>query len=306
MRLANKYRPQDFYQVVGQENAKSLLSQMFLEDKEKVQDFHAILLHGASGTGKTTLARIIAKKLEALYIEIDASTNTGIDDIRAMQNTIARKPVGNDNLVIVLDECHMLSTNAFNSLLKTLEEPPSYAYIILCTTEYEKIPTTIAHRCLQIPMKKLSEQELSILVDRVAQEERIKIDERDIKLIASNSEGSARNSLNLLEEYNITGTINVVNDKDIMSLVSNLQKFNTEEVMKIIDNLLKNGITAISVINKINNMLADLVMLTRGNKHLLALFEKTLDIQVKVSQERFFTDDYFRNAMLSLMEKENV
>ncbi|HXK39597.1 MAG TPA: AAA family ATPase, partial [Candidatus Paceibacterota bacterium] len=144
--LYRKYRPQSFDAVRGQDHIVAVLSSAL----EKGQVGHAYLFSGTRGTGKTSVARIFAKALgigEQDTYELDAASNRGIDDVRALRDAVHVMPFGSPYKIYIIDEVHMLTKEAFNALLKTLEEPPAHVIFILATTEFEKLPETIVSRC---------------------------------------------------------------------------------------------------------------------------------------------------------------
>ncbi len=155
--LYRKYRPEAFSEIIGQEHIVTALSGALKEEKIS----HAYIFFGGRGTGKTTTARIVAKALGTdpsdLY-EIDAASNRGIDNIRELRENVGTLPFNSKYKVYIIDEVHMLTKEAFNALLKTLEEPPSHVVFILCTTELEKVPETIISRCQEFTFRKPSEK----------------------------------------------------------------------------------------------------------------------------------------------------
>lgn len=160
MDLATKYRPLSFCEVVGQTHVTAIL-QSQIENKNTV---HAYIFAGPSGDGKTTTARIFANTLNGNkggIIEIDGASNNGIENIRELRETCQFKPIGTPYKIYIVDECHMLSTGAFNGLLKTLEEPPSHCIFILCTTDPHKIPATIISRCQRFDFRRISDENIA-------------------------------------------------------------------------------------------------------------------------------------------------
>jgi DNA polymerase-3 subunit gamma/tau len=192
-----KYRPRDFSEVVGQADAIASLQKTLTRN-----EVHSFLMTGPSGTGKTTLARIVAKMVGARpsdIIEIDAATKTGVDDMRAILEILRHKPLGGSVRPIVLDEAHMLSRNAWNSMLKAIEEPPKHVYWFICTTEPGKVPVTVSSRCLPVRLKSVPEKGLIALLRDVCSEEKLKLRDDIIQLCAFEAKGSARQALVNLE-----------------------------------------------------------------------------------------------------------
>ncbi len=218
--LARKWRPRDFASLVGQEHVVKALRHA-LEAKRL---HHAYLFTGTRGVGKTTLARILAKCLNCEtgitpepcnrcsacleidggrfpdLIEIDAATNTGIDEMRALQDNAAYVPVRGRFKVFVIDEVHMLSKNAFASMLKTLEEPPAHIKFILATTDPQKVPVTVLSRCLQFNLKQMPRAAIVAHLSRILPEEKIQFDPEALALIARAAAGSMRDALSLLDQ----------------------------------------------------------------------------------------------------------
>ena len=218
--LARKWRPRDFPSLVGQEHVVKALRHALSEQRLH----HAYLFTGTRGVGKTTLARILAKCLNCEtgitpdpcgkcsacteidagrfpdLIEIDAATNTGIDEMRALQDNAAYVPVRWRFKVFVIDEVHMLSKPAFNSMLKTLEEPPAHLKFILATTDPQKIPVTVLSRCLQFNLKQMPRASIIARLEKILPEEKVAFDAEALALIARAAAGSMRDALSLLDQ----------------------------------------------------------------------------------------------------------
>jgi DNA polymerase III subunit gamma/tau len=197
--LYRKYRPQTFADVIGQDAIVGALTGAI--DQKRVA--HAYIFAGSRGTGKTTLARIFARALGVsdndMY-EIDAASNRGIDDIREIRDGVNVHPFESPYKVYIIDEVHMLTKEAWNALLKTLEEPPSHAIFILATTEVEKIPDTIISRCQIFSMKKPSREILKNVVSTVAKKEGYSLEAGVAELIALLGDGSFRDTLGTLQK----------------------------------------------------------------------------------------------------------
>ncbi|MBM3231252.1 DNA polymerase III subunit gamma/tau [Candidatus Peregrinibacteria bacterium] len=218
MSLYRKYRPAKFADVYGQEHVVTTLENA----TENGTLVHAYLFSGSRGTGKTSVARILAKTIMTQGIadkavckqiekgieegsivdllEIDAASNTGVDNIRDLIEKIQFSPVAAAAKVYIIDEVHMLSKGAFNALLKTLEEPPAYAYFILATTELNKIPATIRSRCQCFPFRRIREEDIIRRLQFIADSERIVIDREALRLIAHACEGGMRDAISLLDQ----------------------------------------------------------------------------------------------------------
>ena len=197
--LYRKYRPQSFSDVVGQEQIVTLLQSSIAQKKIS----HAYLFCGGRGTGKTTVARIFAHDIGCNpedIIEIDAASNRGIDEIRELRDAVRTSPFSSLYKVYIIDEAHMLTKEAANALLKTLEEPPSHVIFILATTDPEKLPATIVSRCQKIVFKSPDIATLVTQLIAVAKKEGKTLTEESATLIASFGNGSYRDALGILEQ----------------------------------------------------------------------------------------------------------
>lgn len=229
--LARKYRPQNFNELIGQDVLVKTLTNAIKNDRLH----HAYILTGIRGIGKTTSARIIAKTLNCTNIEanqqakacgicdncklitnshhqdvleIDAASRTGVDDIREIIDSIAYSAVLAKYKIYIIDEVHMLSNNAFNALLKTLEEPPAHVKFIFATTEIRKVPITILSRCQRFDLRRLDEKEIVNHLKNILQKESFSAEDLALELIAKFSEGSVRDSLSLLDRALATNNHN--------------------------------------------------------------------------------------------------
>ncbi len=231
--LYRKYRPKNFNQIIDQLQAKLVLQNAILKDKVS----HAYIFTGPRGTGKTSVARVLAKALNCPnrndyepccqcdsciaidkgihpdVIELDAASNRGIDEIRRIRDAVGFRPMLGKYKVYIIDEFHMLTREAFNALLKTLEEPPEKITFILATTNLEKVPSTIISRCQVIEFKNFTEDDLVKNLLQISEKENLKLHEDAAKLIAKRSAGGMRDALSYLEQI-----ANYTTD-DITSLV---------------------------------------------------------------------------------------
>jgi len=197
--LYRKYRPNEWNEVEGQEHIVSVLDQSIKDSTFS----HAYLFTGSRGTGKTSVARIFARALGTNpedIMEIDAASNRGIDDIRTLREGVRVLPFSSAYKVYIIDEVHMLTKEAFNALLKTLEEPPAHVIFILATTELDKVPETILSRCQTFSFRKPSEKTLVARIEAIAAQERIEIDADSASLIAFLGGGSFRDTLSILQK----------------------------------------------------------------------------------------------------------
>jgi len=197
--LYRKYRPKNFKEVIGQEHIVNAL-----EGALKLGNIaHAYLFSGSRGTGKTSVARIFAKALgvtENDIYEIDGASNRGINEIRALRDAVSTLPLESPYKIYIIDEAHMLTKEAFNALLKTLEEPPKHVIFIMATTEADKFPETIISRCQSFSFKKPTREILKKIISQIAKKEGFEIEESASELIALLGDGSFRDAQGILQK----------------------------------------------------------------------------------------------------------
>jgi DNA polymerase-3 subunit gamma/tau len=197
--LYRKYRPENFDEVIGQDHIVKAIGGALKAGKVS----HAYLLCGPRGTGKTTIARIIARELGTspndIY-ELDAASNRGIDDVRSIRDSVQTMPFDSKYKIYILDEVHMFTKDAWNALLKTIEEPPKHVIFILATTELEKVPETIVSRCQSFIFKKPTDIILSSVITNVAKKEGYTLEEGGAGLIALLADGAFRDALGTLQK----------------------------------------------------------------------------------------------------------
>ncbi|MFZ3020359.1 MAG: DNA polymerase III subunit gamma/tau [Minisyncoccia bacterium] len=207
--LYRKYRPQKFAQVIGQDHVVSVLEASI----KKGNISHAYLFSGSRGTGKTSIARILANEIgthENDVYEMDAASQNSVDDVRALVDGVNTMPFQSKYKVYILDEAHMFSKQAWNALLKTLEEPPAHVIFVLATTELEKVPETVISRCQTFTFKKPSEAFLKDVINDASKKEGKKLNSDAAELIALLGDGSYRDAYGILQKV-----ITVSDDKEI-------------------------------------------------------------------------------------------
>jgi DNA polymerase-3 subunit gamma/tau len=274
MSLYQKYRPQEFDSLSGQEHIKKSLKNAL----KKGVVAHAYLFCGPRGTGKTTSARLIAKSLNCLnfdaekvspcneceiciginngslidVVEIDAASNRGIDEIRELKETIRFAPTIAKNKVYIIDEVHMLTNEAFNALLKTLEEPPENVFFVLATTEVHKVPETILSRCQRFDFRRISNSDIVKRLEYIARQEKFDYDIEALEMIAIHSNGGLRDAISLLDQIGSNDKITAEDTRKTLgsSGVDTIYKFidyllagNDAESFKIINSLQEQGIS---------------------------------------------------------------
>lgn len=236
--LARKWRPQGFDDLIGQQPIVRILTNSIIQNKI----VHAYIFSGPRGVGKTSTARILAKALNCEkgptptpcgsctfctsitdghsidVTEIDGASNTGVDDVRDLRERVKYAPAGGRYKVYIIDESHMLSTQAFNALLKTLEEPPAHVVFVLATTEPRKIPLTVMSRCQHLPFKRVSTHEIKERLRHIAGSEGMNISNNALGMIARAADGSIRDSLTILDQ--VASFSAEINESDVKGLLA--------------------------------------------------------------------------------------
>ena len=277
--LYRSYRPTTFKEVIGQKHVIQTLKNAIIDKRTS----HAYVFSGLRGIGKTTIARILAKAVNCVnpidgepcnecenckainenlttdIVELDAASNNGVDEIRALLEKVNYLPSFLNKKVYIIDEVHMLSTAAFNALLKTLEEPPAYVMFILATTEPHKIPMTILSRCQRFDFKQLTMSELTEELSYICEKENISISQEALNGIAEAAEGGMRDALSILDQASVYAD-SEVSVEDVNSVTGNISNQKLIELINALNN--NDATSAISIITDLLNMGKEVSRLT--------------------------------------------
>jgi DNA polymerase-3 subunit gamma/tau len=231
--LYRKYRPQTFEDVIGQERVITLIKAAL----EKQSIGHAYLFYGGRGTGKTSLARIFAKELgvqpEDMY-EIDAASHTGVDHIRELNESTSALPFNSPYKVYIIDEVHMLSKNAFNALLKTLEEPPAHVIFMLATTELDKVIDTVVSRCQVLTLAQPTVDTLRLLIERITKEEGVTLSSTAMTTIALLGQSSFRDTLGTLQKVLTVASDTEIHDQEVETITGAPQSKTMQHLLEAV------------------------------------------------------------------------
>ncbi|MDL2280883.1 DNA polymerase III subunit gamma/tau [Selenomonadales bacterium OttesenSCG-928-I06] len=334
--LYRKWRPQDFESLVGQEHISTTLKNAIKANKIA----HAYLFSGSRGTGKTSTAKIFAKALNCEHgptpnpcnecsvctqintgssmdvFEIDAASNRGIDEIRDLRETVKFSPADSRYKVYIIDEVHMLTTEAFNALLKTLEEPPSHVIFILATTEPHKIPATIHSRCQRHDFRRLSVKVIEDRILEIVNSSNINIDRDSLKLIAIKADGSMRDALSILDQCTnlslddyitldlVKNLLGIIDYEWLNKMLESLAEKDIVKVLRTIEEVLNNG-------KDIRQFLLEFVLCL---KHIM-LYKSAPDLEYEeltseyremvVKASEFFSHEEFVSIIKKLSETLN-
>ena len=331
---ALKYRPQIFSEVVSQEFVTKTLRNAKLNNKIA----HSYLLSGPRGVGKTTIARIFAKSLNCVnsaegepcnvcesckeitkgihpdIFELDAASNRGIDDVRAIQDAAKFYPIRAKYKFFIVDEVHMLTLQAFNALLKILEEPPEYLIFILATTNPEKIPQTIISRCQRFVLHKLKVNDIKLKIIEIAKDQKIKIDDDSLFMISKLGDGALRDALGIFDmavsyfgnNINSESLKELLNlpDKEIYFKISQtIKNSDTKELLTQFYDLINQGFDLQTYFNGlIEHFRNILIVKSSGNKDLL---DETDNIKKQyIEQSNEFTEGQVLRLLKILFESE--
>ncbi len=304
--LYNKWRPQKWDEIIGQQHVVQTLRNAVIGNRV----VHAYLFAGPRGTGKTTAARLLAKAVNCMnedpaarpcnecthcnavnenrfldLIEIDAASNTGVEDIRDLRDKINFSPNEGTYKVYIIDEVHMLSTQAFNALLKTLEEPPEHAIFILATTEMQKIPATVLSRCQRYEFRRLPVDSIVGQLKTIAASEKLNVDPEALKLIARQSAGGMRDAISLLDQMASTGQeialgmvqtiLGTATSQTVVDLLAAVLKHDPAAGIDAIHAALDSGIDPRMLARQVVDYLRSLLLIQMGNTSQVDLVSET-------------------------------
>lgn len=319
--LYRTYRPKNFGEVIGQKHIIKTLKNAVAENKTS----HAYIFSGLRGIGKTTIARILARAVNCEnpidgepcnqcknclailndettdIVELDAASNNGVDEMREILEKVNFLPSVLRKKVYIIDEAHMLSTAAFNALLKTLEEPPLHVMFILATTEPHKIPQTILSRCQRFDFKQLSVEEISKEINLVCEKENIKIENDAVVAIAESAEGGMRDALSILDQASVysNDTITVedvdcvtgrISNYKLIDLVKKLKEKNAAEAIKIVGDLINSG-------KEVSRIVSGTIQFCRD----ILLYKNDIDTK---NSKNIYKSDSFKELVNELSESE--
>jgi DNA polymerase III subunit gamma/tau len=322
--LYRKYRPKQWNEVVGQDHVVMTLKNSIAADRVA----HAYLFAGSRGTGKTTLARLLAKAVNCTnsdrskrpdnecenckavngnrfldLIEIDAASNTSVDDVRDLRDKINFSPSQGRYKIYIIDEVHMLSTAAFNALLKTLEEPPPHAIFVLATTEIHKIPATVLSRCQRHEFRRVPVDEIVANLKKIIKAEKIQADDDALIQIARQSAGGMRDAISLLDQLSSTSekitlglaqtVLGTATSQTVLDIISSVMDHDPAHGLETIHKALDAGADPRSLARQIVEYLRGLMLIQMGNANQV---EATADIrkQMQAHAKSFSTGDVLR------------
>lgn len=325
--LYREWRPKVFKDIIGQEHITRTLENQI----EQGRIAHAYLFCGTRGTGKTTTAKVFAKAVNCIHpdgvepcgkceictgidsgsmmdvIEIDAASNNGVDNIRDLRDDVKYPPSICKYKVYIIDEVHMLSTQAFNALLKTLEEPPAHVIFILATTEFQKVPATIVSRCQRFDFKRIKSDDIVKRLRRIADQDNIDVDDKTLNLIARSSDGAMRDALSIFDQCISSGGGNVsyedalsmlgiTTDEYLIRIADAIAKKDTPECISLIDELVINGKDVFQFIKDLTMHFRNLLIASvNGNAVDILNVSDEMFEEFKIQSKKFSTEGILRN-----------
>ena len=324
---ARKWRPQKFDEVVGQEHITTTLKNAIKSSRIA----HAYLFTGPRGVGKTTTARILAKTLNCLnpidnepcnecemcksiqssqsldIIEIDGASNRGIDEIRTLRDSVKYAPTKGKYKVYIIDEVHMLTKESFNAFLKTLEEPPAHTIFIFATTDVHKVPLTIISRCQRFDFRRIQLDTIKTLLRKIAEAEKIKIDDKTLTIIAKKADGALRDAEsffdqvvsfcgNIIDPETVSKMLNLINDEVFFTISDAILEKNYKAVYDVSNTLYENGWNFIDFMDGLVEHFRNIMtVVTTGQA---ALIETSEDFKIKYID---YVDKFSQGDLLRLL-----
>ena len=333
--LARKWRPQVFEDVIGQRSITQTLQNAISQKRVA----HAFLFTGARGVGKTSTARIFAKALNCEtgpginpcnqcktcheissgtsmdVIEIDGASNRGIDEIRELRENVRYTPAKSRHKIYIIDEVHMLTREAFNALLKTLEEPPSHIIFVFATTEPHKIPATILSRCQRYDFKRIPLREIVESLKRITDEEKVQVSQRGLLYLARESEGSMRDAQSLLDQVisfagkeirdeDIVEVLGLVDQKILYDTLDAIASRDADRCMEVVDQVYQYGYDVQHFCRELLQSLRNLILIkvTEHPEHRIELAEEELNVLRKLAERMAF--DHLNHLFTLLLKGE--
>jgi len=335
--LARKYRPQTFEEVIGQDHITRTLANAISSDRVA----HAILFSGPRGTGKTTVARILAKAMNCKkgpapipcnecrscneitsgravdVFEIDGASNNSVDQIRELRENVRYMPAHSLYKIYIIDEVHMLSTSAFNALLKTLEEPPSHVMFIFATTEPNKIPITILSRCQKHDFRRISLESISKHMSLLCSKEGIDIEDESLELIAREADGSMRDALSLLDQVmaclegtitndRIVDILGVIDRKNLFAISSAIISGNIPAILDILDDIYVHGHDMKKLYSDLVEHFRNLLVVKMGKKISKLVDLPAHEIDLMSNQVKDISEVYLNQVFNILFNEETT
>lgn len=325
--LYRKYRPKTFSDVVGQDVIVKILMNSIVNNKIG----HAYIFSGTRGTGKTSVAKIFAKAVNCQsnlsgdvcgkcnickciedndidIVEIDAASNNGVEEIREIRNNVKLMPSFARYKVYIIDEVHMLSSSAFNALLKTLEEPPEHVIFVLATTELHKVPATVLSRCQKFDFKKISNNNIIKRLEYILKCEKRKMSNEVVSLIASLSDGGLRDAINLMDQlislnaddittddvYNLLGNIS---DDIVYDIVDSILDNDMQKGLNIINDLYENGKNFFNITERLQIIIRNIIIHNNTTNYFDKKYDKKLE---KYESIRIEDENYLANELFTL------
>lgn len=293
--LYRTYRPKSLDEIIGQEHVTVTLKNALEQGKTS----HAYLFTGPRGTGKTSIARILAHEINNIpytddstnldIIEIDAASNRRIDDIRELRDKVNIAPVSAQYKVYIIDEVHMLTTESFNALLKTLEEPPAHVVFILATTELHKLPATIISRTQRHSFRLVSQAKVAEHLRHIAQQESIVIDDESLELLAIHGGGSFRDSISLLDQLSahsepitkelVQSLFGLASQSHLQELLNHTLNGDSSQIITQLEVLEANGLTPGAIANQLVSLLRKNLKSGEGDERHVGVMTKLLSVQ---------------------------